>query len=301
MRIAVVAALASLGLVPALATADPAAAGPVASGQELARTGDYAGAIREFALADAQAPTAATACLIGLAELRRHEPGQAEVRFAQCRGRATPSDPLPSWLAASERELAGQLAEVAPVAIAVAPATADVLIPIDGWDAPFMPRTIHLAPGRYHVVAHAPGAPAVTADVEVAGAAPRTITLQLSAAAPPPIQPPVQPVAHARAHGSRYVIAAGVVTLAVAGIVDVTAVRGAANTLRAEQTVPQYDTDFGAYSHARDATIALLAAGSLTTAIGIVMHRREAEAEPALRVGAGVAHGGAVVTLEWTR
>ena len=70
-----------------------------AQGEQLAHDGEYSRAIETFKKADALAPSAKHACLIGLAYIRRELWSQAEIFLDRCKQRATAADPLPDWFA----------------------------------------------------------------------------------------------------------------------------------------------------------------------------------------------------------
>src|SRR5690348_7144786 len=100
----------------ALLVASPARADDAesltAQGEEQARNGEFTRAIELFKKADALAPSAKHACLIGLAYTRRELWSQAEIFLDRCKDRATAADPLPDWFAQATAQLAQKLAGV---------------------------------------------------------------------------------------------------------------------------------------------------------------------------------------------
>lgn len=145
------------------AVASPSAADLQAAGELAAKQGNFDKAIDDFKKADRLEPRAAHACLIALAYARRNMWPQAEIFRTTCHARATASDPLPSWVAASDKQIDDALrtANLAPVTITVTPpdaaALAEITVSSFAPDESFAPRTIHLPPGIHELVANAPG------------------------------------------------------------------------------------------------------------------------------------------------
>ena len=141
-----------------------------AQGEELARAGEYTRAIDLFKRADAIAPSAKRACLIGLVYTRRELWSQAEIFLDRCQERVTPSDPLPLWFAKARAQLAQKLSavDVAELTVEVTPPSvaksARVSVSTFAPDETFEARKIHLIPGTYVISAQAPGLPAGERD-----------------------------------------------------------------------------------------------------------------------------------------
>ena len=197
----------------AIAHADPDADALTAQGEQLARDGEYSRAIDAFKQADARAPSAKHACLIGLAYTRRELWSQAEIWLDRCKARANATDPLPDWFSAAQAQLAEKLkgVDTAALAIQVDPAETPALISVSSFppDETFSPRTIHLVPGTYVVTGIVPGQPAATETVTVKLGAGNTVTLHFKQPekhvepAPPP--PPVV-VEHTRSPLPKYLL-----------------------------------------------------------------------------------------------
>jgi tetratricopeptide (TPR) repeat protein len=156
----------------------------VASGEALAKRGEYSRAIEAFKQADARRPRALHACLIALSYTRRELWAQAEIALASCHARAGAGDPLPPWVDALDQTLAAKLeaVEVAPISIRVEPPSPSATIAISSFspDETFAPRVIHLAPGTYTVTASVPGRGRVASTVVVADRAPQAVTLRFA-------------------------------------------------------------------------------------------------------------------------
>jgi hypothetical protein len=165
----------------------------VASGEELARRGEYSRAIEQFKQADARRPRARNACLIALTYTRRELWAQAEIALASCHARAGTGDPLPAWVDELDRTLATKLdaVDVAPISIRVEPPSPSATISISSFspDETFAPRVVHLAPGTYTVTAAVPGRARVTSTIVVVDRAPQTVTLQVVPPEPPSRMP----------------------------------------------------------------------------------------------------------------
>jgi hypothetical protein len=161
----------------------------VASGEALAKRGEYSRAIEAFKQADARRPRARHACLIALSYTRRELWAQAEVALASCHARAGAGDPLPPWVGELDRTLAEKLgaADVAPISIRVEPPSGSARISISSFapDETFAPRVVHLAPGTYTVTAAVPGHDRVTSTVVIADRTPQTVTLRFVPPAAP--------------------------------------------------------------------------------------------------------------------
>lgn len=161
----------------------------VASGEALAKRGEYSRAIEAFKQADARHPRAVHACLIALSYTRRELWAQAEIALASCHARATSDDPLPGWVDALDQTLADKIGavDVSPISIRVEPPSPAAMISISSFspDETFAPRVVHLAPGTYVVSAAVPGRGRATSTVVVADRTPQTVILRFV----PPARP----------------------------------------------------------------------------------------------------------------
>jgi hypothetical protein len=157
----------------------------VASGEALAKRGEYSRAIEAFKQADARRPRALHACLIALSYTRRELWAQAEISLSSCHARASDGDPLPPWVGELDHTLAAKLAavDVAPISIRVEPPSPFATISISSFspDETFGPRVVHLAPGTYTVTAAVPGRGRAASTVVVADRTPQTVTLRFGA------------------------------------------------------------------------------------------------------------------------
>ena len=276
--------------------AGPPASGAVelqAAGEQLAKQGDFAGAIAKFKAADAVYETAAHACLIGLAYARLQRWGEADVWVSLCEERASSTEPPPTWLPAVRRDIAHGLASVgvADVDIRLSPpvAGARVGVSIFAADERFAPRTLHLPPGQHEIVVDAPGYREARRTVEITDTTPRHLTIQLEPPPPPGTRP--DPLPH------RLVLAGAIV--AGAGLASYGVMSYAWLQLHdRHESRGTYDTYHPVYTASRVATIGLCAAGAGLAVAGYLLHRRHPEAPvPAIAPTAG----GAVLGLAWQR
>lgn len=287
------------------ASAAPSEPDRIVAGQALAKANDYGGAIREFLAAEQSNPGTLVACLLGLAELRRGEAAQAEVWFATCRQRVTPTDPVPGWLPPLEQDLAQQLLAMVPITLRVDPDDAAAVFTIDGWDHEFRQRALHLTSGTYRVrVRTRAGLAERLIRVDAASSLRVVVTLQPRApvvagpSAPAPPEIPDVPPVHGPVWRSRLALGTGIGLLVLGGVLDVTGVRAARNHLAAAVSNEQYDARHGRYAAWRGATVGALAAGVATIAVGILLRGRE-HAPPTLAMA--LHPGGGVVSLGWAR
>jgi hypothetical protein len=286
-----------------VAVAGPSAQDLQAQGEQLAKDGRYSEAIDAFKAADKQQPTASHACLIALAYTRRELWPQAEIFLARCHERATPADPLPDWVPVAEQQIAERLAtaNAAPVTIEVVPAQTAVQLTVSSFapDETFSPRTIHLPPGHYVILATAPDMPVARKDVVVETKDPQTVTFDLRAATPP-IAPRVNALAHdavGRPHHSpwkRRLLVGGAV-LAGGGLVTYGWMGYEWSQLRTQDSA-QWDAHDGNYSLARGLTIGLWAAGGAAIVTSLFLpgsYERQVAVAPL--------PGGGMVSVGWSR
>jgi len=282
--------VACLVLLARVASADDVA-DLVASGEELAKQGEWSRAIDAFKAADAKHPRAKHACLIGLAYTRRELWGEAELFLSICQQRASTDDPAPEWLAEAQHTLADKLAAAgaAPVTIAVAPSEAIAMIGVSSF-APgetFTPRTIHLPPGTYTITVSAPGYKPERRELTIAGGAPQDLKVALVSEHPP------------SRSGSRlplYLIAAGG-ALALGGLAyDELAVQPLIADMKKSNAA--WDANVSELHTRQDITIGLWAGAAVAVAGGIVLHYVTGRD---VGVTAGVDSRGAVVGLTWRR
>jgi hypothetical protein len=287
----------------------------VVRGEALAKQGEFTGAIEVFKEADAKRPRAAHACLIGLVYTRRELWPQAELFFARCRARATPEDPLPTWMGNAQQQLAAKLAAdgAAAVTIAIAPATAPARITVSSFapDESFEPSTIHLAPGRHVLRVTADGYLAASREIVVESSTPQTVSIELrsvaeataaaaaeAAAAKARVVPP-PPVPHVeRSAVPSIVMLSGAGLALVGGAVELFVYKPARDRLATAPDVALYDARVASFRDRRDLTIGLYAAAAAAVATGLVL--RYTVFAP-VTVSAGPERGGAVVTIGWAR
>ncbi len=271
----------------------------IARGEELGKQGEYTRAIELFKQADAQRPSAANACRIGLAYTRRELWSQAELFLARCRARTTAADPMPDWFESARAQLAQKLAEVdaAPIDVRVAPALAGARMRISGFppDEAFEPQAIHLAPGTYTITATAPGRRPGQVAVTVAAKTPQIVTLALAEPPPPPPPPPTT-----AQRASTYVLygAAGAALVGVAFHVLASHERDELTAAQAADNPVSWDHHAATFERDRAVAIAGYSAAVVALITGLVLrhHRRESPS-----VEATVTQGGAAVSLRWDR
>jgi tetratricopeptide (TPR) repeat protein len=275
---------------PPVVADDPAAL--VAEGRDLAQRGEYTRAIAKFKQADALAPSAAHACLIGLAYTRREAWSQAEIFLDRCREHATAADPVPEWFDAAVDTLRKKLVETdaAPIDIRVQPnVRARLTVSSFAPDESFEPRTIHLAPGTYTITATALGRGAATASLIVEAKAKQVVTLALPAPPPPP-----ETFGHRL--GGWLLLGAGATALVGGGLhLGASIERGKLADAAAHDDPVAWQNHACAFETLRAATIASYAVAAAAAVTGIVLRVRGGE--PAITVE----RGGAVVGLEWRR
>jgi len=285
------AVLALLAIATSTARADDAD-DLVASGQALAKRGEYSRAIEAFKQADARRPRALHACLIALSYTRRELWGQAEVALASCHDRARGGDPLPPWVDALDRTLTSKLeaVDVAPITIRVDPPSEAAVISISSFspDETFAPRVVHLAPGTYTVTATVPGRGRVARTVVVADRAPREVTLRF-----------VSPAPAARPSRVPWLLVGAGGVLAVGGVAcDLLAVQPARSRLEQAAAVRDGAAWVEAsrrFDRRRALTIGLFAGAALAASVGVVLRFTVFRQQAAVTVGAdGVALVGAM-------
>ena len=286
----------------------------VAQGEALAKQNNFSRAIEVFKQADAISPRASHACLIGLVYTRRELWPQAELFFALCHARATPSDPLPPWIDKAEQELAAKLAETgaSPVTITVAPLEAKPSISVSSFapDEAFPPRTIHLARGRHVLEVSAPGYVSTSREVVVDTSDPRTIVIDLQtpqqvAAAEAAARAKSAPVVMSEPHRSRVPLYVGIggVALGLAGAaVDWFLVKPKYDTLSSAPDGAVFDSNSGAYKTDRDLAVGLYAGAAAAIITGVVLRFTiYDQLEAPVRISGSIDRGGGIVSLGWSR
>ena len=308
--------LARLVILVGICSAAPARADQeddlVAQGEALAKQSDFSKAIELFKQADALGPRASNACLIGLVYTRRELWPQAELFFALCHARATPSDPLPPWIDKAEQQLAAKLAETgaAPVTIRVNPLEAKPSISVSSFapDESFPPRTIHLARGRHVLEISAPGYVSTSREVVIDTSDPRTVVVELQT---PQQVAAAEAAARARTEGHEppprskvpLIIGLGGIALGLAGgAVDVFLVRPKYDALTTAPDGAVFASETGAYKTDRDLAVALYAAGGAVLVTAIVLRLTVYEhVEMPVRVSGAFDRGGGIVSVGWSR
>jgi hypothetical protein len=272
----------------------------VAQGEALAKQAEWTRAIAAFKQADAKRPRAKHACLIGLAYTRRELWAEAEVFLSVCKQRANTDDPAPDWLDEAQRTLAEKLsaAGAAPISITVEPPEAIALVSVSTFapDETFAPRTIHLTPGSHTISAAAPGFKPAKQEITIASGAPADVRLVLV-----PEHPRATPPAATHSRVPLYVIAAGA-AVALGGLAfDQFALQPAADKLNVKDNY-QYElipkSDFDTFHTRRDVTIGLFATGAALIVTGAVLNYTVFRDREPVRVGAAIAPGTAMLTLE---
>lgn len=164
-------------------TPPPAAAQLQSAGELAAKQGNFDLAIDDFKQADAIEPRASHACLIALAYARRNLWTQAEIFSQTCHQRANAGDPVPTWMAAADKQIADGIARAGLVAVTleVQPATAKITIAGLPDDEAFGPRTIHLAARTYDLLFRAPGYDDRHQLIEVKAGTPLRLAITLHA------------------------------------------------------------------------------------------------------------------------
>jgi hypothetical protein len=248
-------AFAAIAASEAPAHADDAAA-LVSQGEALGKQGEFTRAIQLFKQADAQQPTAANACRIGLAYTRREAWSQAEIFFALCEKRATATDPTPDWLPTAKVQLQQKLegADAAAIDVRVEPVLATARVRITSFppDEAFEPSAIHLAPGTYEIVASAPGREPAHASLTVVPRTAEIVTLVLAEPPPPPPPPPT------RAHRVGTWLLYGAAGAAAVGLGFHALAYDQRNTLQTAQAAHDpvtWDHHASTFEHERDAAI----------------------------------------------
>jgi hypothetical protein len=281
---------------PAAPDAPTPDAALVTQGEELARSGEFSRAIVAFKQADKLRPSAGNACRIGLAYTRRELWSQAELFLARCKQRATDADPLPSWFDAASAQLAAKLAEVDAAAIDVRVDAPNALISVSSFppDEEFAPRAIHLTPGSYTIIAHAPDREPSSVPIAVEGRTAQIVTIALRHPPPPPPPPPTRDQKLGRL---LLYIGAGAAVVGVAAHGWSAYERSQLDDARAANDPVFWDRNAGSFETAR-----ALAIGGYTVAVaGIVIGAilRTHGSEPA--ISATVDPHAATIGLEWHR
>ncbi|HEY1814735.1 MAG TPA: hypothetical protein VGG74_20450 [Kofleriaceae bacterium] len=310
----------------ATAAADPTGDQLRASGEKLAKQGLYSEAIAAFKAADKLVPRATNWCLIGLAYTRRELWPQAEIAIERCHRLAAVDDPLPSWLAALETQLASRLAaaDVAAVDIAVEPAGTPAELTVSSFapDETFHARVIHLPFGHQVISATAPGYVRTDVAIDVVDRKPLHVVVKLIGAehaeplppAPPPVvvtppaavvvarapepTPPQQPTSLA----PWLVMGAGAGVAIAGGIVEATWFKTAHDHLAQATTTSEYAQWSNAFDTRRDVVIGCYALGAVAVGVGVVLELTGHHAdERSVQISASPMPGGSVVTIGWSR
>jgi hypothetical protein len=293
-------------LVAATAHADPEpdADALTAQGEQLARDGEYSRAVQLFKQAEAKAPSAKHACLIGLAYTRRELWSQAEIWLDRCKERATAQDPLPEWFSAATAQLAEKLKAVdtAPLEIKVTPPTANAKISVSSFppDETFAARTIHLVPGTYVLTGTVPGQPPITQTVTVKLGAANTVTLAFSE---PPQRTPVPRTVEATREPSNlstYLFVGGGVLAAVGVGFHVVALRerGTLQDAQDANDPTTWRAHDGKFETERAVAIGCYTGAAIAVVAGILLRARH---EDAPAISASLTPGGAMVGIEVSR
>ena len=263
-----------------------------AEGERAAKDGDYAGAIDKFKAADRIEPRASHACLIALAYTRRNLWPQAEIFKTQCHERASPSDPLPDWMGAADRQIDNAIAaaNVAEVTISVDPSDALITVSSFALDEKFPPRVIHLAPGVHQISASAPGYEDDHRVVQITDKTPQHIVIEL----------------HKKGTVTR---SASKVPWIVVGIGGAIAVSGAIVEATVYNTARNdYMNDYGNankesdWERLRDVVIGCYVVGGLAVGTGIVLKYTVFEDRQDAPVVSFIPRdGGGLVSVGWNR
>jgi hypothetical protein len=301
----------------------------VSEGEALAKSGEFSAAIDKWKAADKVQVRSKHACLIGLAYTRRELWPQAEIFFAQCRQRASVTDPVPTWLDAAEKQLQEKLAnaQVALVKLNIDPpvaaATAIVRVSSFAPDESFSPRLLHLAVGQHTITVESPGYSATTLTIDVRNKADQFITVKLTkpgdALASDPTKIPViepKPVDDGKAVSVvKQPTKSSIVPWAVIGAGGAMTVGGVVFHLlwkssrdamiqdSKDNNITAFESDGKAFDTRRGATIALYSAGAVTIAAGVILkytlfkHREESP----VQVGATAGNGGGMLTIGWSQ
>lgn len=249
----------------------------VASGEALAKRGEYSRAIEAFKQADARRPRALHACLIALSYTRRELWAQAEVALASCHARAGGGDPLPPWVDALDQTLATKLAavDVAPISIRVEPPSLSATISISSFspDETFAPRVVHLPPGMHTVTATVSGRGRVASTVAVVDRAPQTVTLWFGP--PPPSKVPWLVI------GAGGLLAAGGLAF---DLLAVQPVRARLEDASANVDAAAWARDSRGFDRRRAVAIGLFAGAAVAVGVGVALrftvYRREVAVAP---------------------
>jgi hypothetical protein len=299
-----------LCLSSAVTSADPITE-RVTAGEELAKQGKWSEAIENFKAADKIEKRAKHACLIALAYIRRELWPQAEVFLTLCHERATTSDPVPDWVPLAEQQLKERLAKakVAAVQIRVAPAelSAQAQVAVSAFepDELFAPRTIHLGLGQ-HLITVTSGRDTRQQTIEITDDSPREVVIDFDAKAAPPI--PAAPPPTVKGPSKIPLIVAGIggAIMIGGGAYHMLAFKPARDDLAAasnDNDQARYDQLEDAFDSKRLTTFLIYGVGAAVVATGVVLKYTVYKDKPeqAPRVGVGVAPGGGMLVMEWSR
>ena len=297
-------------IVALLATARPVFADDpealTTQGEALAKSGEFSRAIELFKRADAIAPSAKHACLIGLVYTRRELWSQAEIFLDRCKQRASASDPLPDWFAEATAQLAQKLSgvDVAEVAIEVEPPSvanvAVVSVSTFPPDETFEPRTIHLVPGIYVISASAPGYRSSSETVTAKLGASTVVKLKLAEL------PHARPTQRTESGGDHRALARdlliGAAAVAVVGIgfhIIASLERSDLETAATNNDPMDWSAHSNAFEASRGAAIGCYSVAVIAAAVGVVLHVQHHDSAPILTGSVGP--GSAIVGLELRR
>lgn len=282
----------------------------VAKGEDLAKQGKWTEAIENFKAADKIERRAKHACLIALAYTRRELWPQAEMFLAQCKERATSSDPLPDWVPLAEQQLEERLrkAKVATVQITIKPEALarQAAIGVSSFepDETFSPRAIHLPRGTHLITATVPGHEPSQQTLEIVDDTPKEVVIDFETK-PLVVRETAKPAPIAKASPSKIPLivmaAGGAIVLGGAGY-HLLAFKPARDDLANAADGAEYDRLAGEFDSKRTTTIALYGIGAAAIATGVVLkYTLFKHEERAPMLGAAPVNGGGLVVLSLTR
>ncbi|MEO8553742.1 MAG: hypothetical protein ABI678_27405 [Kofleriaceae bacterium] len=276
-----------------------------AQGEALAKAGDFSRAIDAFKAADKQKPTTRNACMIGLAYLRREAWPQAELFLAECKQRASATDPAPDWLATSETQLAEKLAaaNVAAVAIEVTPVSdARVTVSSFALDESFVaPHTLHLAPGRHTFEVRVDGYDLASKTITIPDKQPIQVHIELVPTGTRAQLPPPVPPAPAASKTPYIVMGAGAALGLGAIAYGLVVVRPMQTRLADTRNRDIYNKERDRFLPRRNLTFVAVGVAIATIVTGAILRYTVFSAEAPVQVGLVPTEGGGVVTFAFDR